>query len=166
MSIAFPDLTQYSYIWTDIARVPTNRKVILDIDLDYFACTDSITNKMSYELAITVEQYRDKEKFIQQNQSLQYSGLKIEFKQKQRGYIAIVRFKKKGDKDHFPTEAGIRREVESLVGVLERKKIRPAVITICRSSISGYCPPQYFQMIEDYLLQQLRVSFPTITIST
>lgn len=37
----------------DVDRMPKNRKVILDIDLDYFACRDSILNQMSYELEIT-----------------------------------------------------------------------------------------------------------------
>lgn len=163
---AYPDLKEYSYIRTDIGRVPARRKVILDIDLDYFACTDSVTNRMSYELAITEDQYQNRNKFIEENKSLQYSGLEIEFKKYQCNYVAIVRFKKGDDRDHFPTKAEIKREVDKLVTVLKIKNIRPAVITICRSSISGYCPPQYFQMIEDYLLKQLQSCFPAINIET
>ena len=36
-----------------------------------------------FELAITAEQYQDREKFVLENQNLQYSGLKIEFKQRE-----------------------------------------------------------------------------------
>ena len=166
MAIAYPDLTQYSYIRTDIEGIPAKRKVILDIDLDYFACTDSITNSMSYRLAITEDQYRNQEAFREENKSLQYSGLEIDFEQNGQGRFAIVRFKKEAEQNYFPTESEIKRETDRLVEVLTEKKIRPVVITICRSCISGYCPPGYFEMIEEYLLQRLQASFPTISLSS
>lgn len=38
---ALPDFKHYNYSFLPIDRVPKARKVILDIDLDYFACRDS-----------------------------------------------------------------------------------------------------------------------------
>ena len=164
IEIAYPDLAKYSYIQTDIEGVPAKRKVILDIDLDYFACTDSITNSMSYRLAITADQYNNQEAFREENKSLQYSGLEIDFEQNGLDHFAMVSFKKQDDQNYFPTESEIKGEVDRLVEVLADKKIQPAVITICRSCISGYCPPEYFEMIEDYLLERLQAGFPSIGI--
>ncbi len=166
IQIAYPDLQKYTYITTDIDHIPGRRKVILDIDLDYFACTDSITNKMSYQLAITADQYRDRKKFVRENESLQYSGLEIGFKKRGQNHFATVGFENVEDQTHLPTEAEIRKEVDRLIGVLADKKVQPAVITICRSCISGYCPLEYYQMIEAYLLRQLRACFPAISIET
>ncbi len=163
---AYPDLKEYRYIRTDIERVPSNRKVILDIDLDYFACTDSITNRMSYELAITRDQYLNRDQFVRDNASLQYSDLRIDFRKRKTKYTATIRFEKEENQDHLPSKSEIKREVNRLVDILAGKNVKPVIITICRSNISGYCPPQYFQMIEDYLLQQLHARFPRISIST
>jgi len=54
---AFPDLTFVNYSMLEIDRIPKNRKAILDFDLDYFACNDSILNHMTYELEITRDQF-------------------------------------------------------------------------------------------------------------
>lgn len=162
IEIAYPDITKYSYIETDIERIPSRRKIILDIDLDYFACVDSITNKMSSELLITAEQYRNRIKFIEENRHLQYSGLEIDFEVRGEEYFAIMRFKKANEKNYLPAESEIKREVDNLIDVLVAKKIQPAVITMCRSRISGYCPPDYSKMIEDYVVPKLRLIFPAL----
>jgi len=162
---AYPDITPYSYIMTDVEQIPIKRKVILDIDLDYFACTDSITNRMSYELAITPDQYKNRENFYRENEDLRYSGLKIEFEKRRRNYFAIIRFQKLDNREYLPTETIIRQEIDKLVETLVEKMVQPVVITICRSCDSGYCPPDYFQMIEAYLLQQLRSGYPAISIT-
>jgi len=159
---AFPDFTEYGYIRTDIGQIPTKRKVILDVDLDYFACTDSITNRMSYELQITPEQYLNRKQFIRENESLKYSGLEIGFKKKGQNFFATVRFETQDDHEHLPTEAEIRKEMDRIIKVLSDKKTRPAVITICRSNLSGYCPPEYCQMIEEHFLTRLHSCFPAI----
>ena len=119
---------------------------------------------MSYRLAITADQYNNQEAFREENKSLQYSGLSIDFEQNGLDHFAMVSFKKLDDQNYFPTESEIKGEVDRLVKVLGDKKIQPAVITICRSCISGYCPPEYFEMIEHYLLERLQARFPSIGI--
>jgi len=165
MQLAYPDLTEYAYVTTDIEHIPAKREVLLDIDLDYFACTDSITHRMSYELAITADQYNNRKQFMLDNPSMQYSGLEIDFARKGKRFFAKVHFKKGADREHLPTATEIRREVDKVVNCLREKKIQPAAVTICRSSVSGYCPPEYFQLIEDYVLQQLQSGFPAIRIA-
>ncbi len=166
LEFTYPDLTEYGYVMTDVERIPGNRNVILDIDLDYFACTDSITNRMSFELLITADQYQNREKFIDENPALRYSSLEIGFEKRAEAFVATVQFKKLDDKEHLPTESEIKREVDKLCQTLVDKSIQPAVITICRSCISGYCPPDYFQMIEDYVLQKLQSWYPAISVSS
>jgi len=166
MLFAYPDFIEYNYIRTEVAGMPKSRKIILDIDLDYFACTDSITNHMRYELAITREQYEDKAAFLAENPNLQYSGLQISFRKKGQRYFASVGFDKQRDLDYFPSQEEIQREIKALVNTLVQKRITPVAVTICRSCISGYCPPGYFSFIEEQLLKELRQAFPSASVLT
>lgn len=165
MALAYPDLKEYTYFETDIDRVPVRREVILDIDLDYFACNDSISNAMQYRIEITEDQFRNQDAFREQNPDLRYSGLEIAFEKTGKSCQAIISFKQEPEESYLPTAERIEREIGWLVKCLRRKRIMPAVITICRSCISGYCPTDYFQMIEDRLLAALRDAYPAMNIA-
>jgi len=153
---AYPDLTPFYYITGRVEQLPKNRKVILDIDLDYFACRDSITNQMSYELEITQEQFKQKELFLK-DKTLPFSGIEINFFQRNGRFFARIERKKTTEKSHFPSEDEIEHEIESLVSVLIEKKIKPSVVTICRSCDSGYCPEEMSRFIEPLLIQKLQL---------
>jgi hypothetical protein len=70
---AYPDLTRFNYSMLPVDKVPRNRKVILDIDLDFFACRDSIQNHMGYELEVTKDQFAAKDVLLR-DQTLQFRG--------------------------------------------------------------------------------------------
>ncbi len=153
--LGYPDLTIYNFAMHEADRMPMNRKVLLDIDLDYFACRDTILNHMRYELEITKKQFIRKEVFASENKTLPFSGLEFDFQQKDGRYYATIRHKKQKEMAYLPTRERVQSDITTLVETLRKKRIKPAAITICRSSISGYCPADYNKFIETYLRQKL-----------
>jgi len=152
---ALPDIKYYNFSTTEIDRIPQKRKVILDIDLDYFACRDSILNHYHYELEITAQQFQEKEKFLK-NRTIAFAGLDFNFLEKNNKYFVRVAHKKGKDLSYLPPKEEITLEISTLINTLKGKKIRPVVVTIARSCISGYCPNDYVETIETELKQKLK----------
>lgn len=157
--MALPDLKTFSYIAYPIEKIPLRKKAIMDIDLDYFACRDTVFNTYQYELEISVEQYRDRRLFMK-NPTLQFAGLVFKFKKHKNRHLVAISFKKTADKAHLPDKKDIETEVDQFVAALQGRKCRPQMITICRSGISGYCPPQYGKHIEKCLIEKLKAVYP------
>jgi hypothetical protein len=151
---AFPDLIYYHYIRLDMYQIPKNKNVILDIDLDFFACRDSNFNNMTYKLEITSEQFQRRELFLQ-DQTLRFAGLDFHFMQQDGKFYAQVGPKKGKEKSHLPSKPEIESEINALITQLQVKKTRPAVVTISRSCISGFCPQEYVEFIETGLKEGL-----------
>jgi len=162
-SKALPDLKYFDYRACGIEKIPKKRKVILDIDLDYFACRDSVSNRLSYELEITQEQFLDKKIFLN-DKTLPFSGLDFTFQKKDKRYYCKITHKKVKDSSYLPAKEEIESEIDILVSTLQAKMIMPVVITICRSCISGYCPDDYHEFIERELKQKLKASFEATTV--
>lgn len=153
---ALPDFKHYNYSLLPIDRVPKAKKVILDIDLDYFACSDSSPSQMSFELEITKEQFRKKDGFLQ-DENLKSAGLDVKFLEKDERFYARIANKRgeDGSKSYLPSRPEIVSEIDRLITTLKVRKIRPAVVTISRSCTSGFCPKNYAEFIETELLQRL-----------
>jgi len=152
---AYPDLTCFNYSMVPIDKVPRNRKVILDIDLDFFACRDSIQNHMGYQLEVTKEQFAAKDDFLR-DRTLRFSGMAFDFTEKDGRYFVQVSPKRGKDISHLPPRQEIVAEIGTLVSALVAKKVKPAVVTISRSCVSGYCLREYAGFIEEELKQALR----------
>jgi len=152
---ALPDLKYYNFRMIDIDRMPQKRKVILDIDLDYFACRDSILNHYCYDLEITEEQFHKREDFLS-DRTIAFAGLSFNFLEKDNKYFVQVAHKKGKDVSHLPSKDEISAEINALMNTLHLRKIRPMVVTIARSCISGYCPGDYVGTVETELNHQLK----------
>lgn len=144
---AFPDLKRFNYSMLQIKNVPKNRSVILDIDLDYFACVDSISNHMNYELEITKEQFLKKDLFLK-DRTLPFCGFGFDFVNNGKRYYAKVAPKKVKEISYLPPKEDIESEITKLVDTLKMKGIKPKVVTICRSCNSGFCPEDLYKFIE------------------
>ena len=151
---AFPDLTGFNYVRLPLDRIPRNRKVLLDIDLDFFACRDSILNQFAYKLEITADQFRAREAFLQ-DRTLPFSEITFDFTE-ENGRLFVRVSRRKGEEiSHLPPKGAIIAEIERLVNTLVAKKIKPAVVTVCRSCFSGHTPPEYAGFIEAELKRAL-----------
>jgi hypothetical protein len=162
---AYPDFTRFHYTMLTVDKVPLNRQVLLDIDLDFFACRDSIQNHMGYQLEVTKDQFAAKEALLS-DQTLRFSGLAFDFTEKDGRYFVEVSPKKGRDVSHLPSRQEIVAEIGTLVNTLIAKKIRPAAITISRSCVSGYCPREYAGFIEEELKRALIEGFPSAYLSS
>ena len=151
---ALPDLKTFQYATLPLEKTPGNRRVILDIDLDFFACRDSIWNQFAYEIEITREQFQDREAFLREH-TLPFSGIAFEFHEK--GGRAFVRVSptKREERSYLPSKEQIAAEIRRLIDTLVAKKIKPAAVTVCRSCFSGFTPKEYVDFIEDELKQAL-----------
>jgi len=152
---AYPDMTFFQYSACEARLLPRNRRVILDIDLDYFACRDTITNLMGFELEITEDQYNRQDLFFEDT-SLPYSGIVITFAHRDNRYFARIHPKRIPDRLHVPPHEEIQQEIESLIRTLIEKQIKPVLVTLCRSCDSGYCPKDKVDLIERTLIEKLK----------
>jgi hypothetical protein len=151
---AYPDVRSYRFTRTGTDRIPKGREVILDIDLDYFACRDSIFNQMSYEVEITKEQFFRRD-VILEDKSLPYARIEFEFFERLGKYYVKVCPRKEDERAHLPTEEEIRTDMDYLIERLKAAGTRPCIVTISRSCYSGYCPREYAGFIERELQQRL-----------
>jgi hypothetical protein len=151
---ALPDLKHFRYHAMDIERLPAKRKVILDIDLDYFACMDSRPPVIGYELEITREEFINKTMNLGKK-SFMFSLLETSFKERDNKYYAEIGPRKVNELSYMPSYDEIESEIEKVISALAKKKTIPVLITMCRSCHSGYCPKEYYQFIELALVRRL-----------
>ena len=57
-------------------------------------------------------------------------------------------------------EERIRQRVDKFFAWLDENGIRPVMIDICRSRISGYCPADRWELVEELVMEELGKRFP------
>lgn len=146
----FPDLKHFNYYHTPLEKIPKNRKSILDIDLDFFACKDYFY----YDLEVNKSQFSKREKLLK-DPTIIVGSIKFKFRKKGSKYFVRVSHERAKTPTHIPTKKEIKDKINKFKKHLTIKRVRPAVITISRSK-SGYCPKERCKFIENELLEALR----------
>lgn len=154
-SCAIYDRRLFDYSFISVEAMPSLKKVILDIDLDYFSCVRNPRVSNETKIEITKDEY---DSFIlNRYHRLNYLGLtKVEaICEEEKCYYVINNFEEVYPSDLEVDEAEIKRRIENLVFFLQEKEIYPVLIDICRSRYSGYTPQDHWEYIENTLIGEL-----------
>jgi hypothetical protein len=156
----FPDFTTFRYTKCNVSTLPKNRTVILDIDLDYFACCDTPSNSYSYELEISEQQFEHQDDFLA-DLTLRFSGFNFSFYMKEKNrYFAGIKREGISERSYLPSRQEVSSQITLLMQELMNKNIKPVAITVSRSCHSGFCPAEYVGFIEELLLKNIKAAFP------
>lgn len=151
----YPDKKNFFCSTVRFEKLPKKKRVILDIDLDYFACVETIQNHLSYELEITKQQFFSKKQFLQDKKT-RNSNLSFVFVKREGKYFVQISHSKVKEKACLPSKQEIEKRINEIVQILVQHKIKPIVTTICTSGVSGYCPPGYGKYITPILINKLK----------
>lgn len=151
-------IANYKFYKLHIDQLSHIDRPVLDIDLDYFSCTQDPLKK-ALEIQITKTEF---DKFNNQPyHRVRYFDV---------GRVQAV---KEGDDYYFklnyniePFEsplkvsgAKIEERIDQTIEALKRAAIVPRLITICRSRFSGYTPEDQWESIESNLLEKLKQNY-------
>jgi hypothetical protein len=134
---------------------PESQSVVLDIDLDYFSCNPHYYHYQG-KLELTKEQHdsfnRDKHHFLRFSLG---SGIKSKT-ENGRYYLLfnslhseVIPSKLKVS----PKEIIIR--IDRFIEFLRKNNVKPQLIDICRSRLSGFTPEDQWEFIEEKLIEKL-----------
>lgn len=149
------DRVEFDYYLLSEVQMPSDKKVILDIDLDYFSCAGDPNAIEEIFVEITEEEY---DSFADNKyHRLNYVGVgRIEAVKKDgRFYYVINNFR-----ELYPSSVRVENDVivdriRRFADTLKANNIKPLMIDICRSRFSGYTPPDQWEFIESHLLDEL-----------
>ncbi len=151
------DRKTFKYFIRNIEEVPSsNKKIILDIDLDYFSCVGDLNDIGEHFIQITKSEY-DKFKKDRHNR-LNYIGLnRVEAIKRDSKYYYLINYFEEIYPNALKVDEYIIKERIKLFGrTLKVKSIKPQLITICRSRHSGYTPGDQWSFIQKELIQELK----------
>ena len=146
------DYRLFTYIQGGLGEFASSQSVVLDIDLDYFCWDDSLSSVVDKKLEITEQAYIDitenpyhpfrlfpkawlRPKMIEDRYYLCYLGLP--------------------NPEPQPEKERVQKRIDLFINWLGQNKIKPCLISLCRSRHSGYTPCAIWAEIEQNLLQRL-----------
>lgn len=149
------DRKLFDYYLQTMDQLPSNKKVVLDIDLDYFSCSGSPNTIEEIYVEITEEEHA---RFTTDKyHRLNYCGLgRIETTiLNSRYYYVINNYNEIYPSLSTVSETLVEERIMYFIRILKEKQISPSIINICRSKYSGYTPLNQWEYIETELLNGL-----------
>lgn len=135
------------------SKFNTKQSLILDIDLDYFSCDNSLSS-VEKKIEITPEAYHD---FINNKYHpfrIMPAAALTAKKEADRYYLHYNEWQEVPNLQKASLEL-IDKRINHFVSFLKENNLRPKLIDICRSHLSGYTPKDQWQYIEKRLLEGL-----------
>ena len=155
-NLPIPPHKNFKYHYRNINRLPhlKSNNLILDIDLDYFSCEEKPYESKEVVIQVTKLEYNN---FVENPyHPIRFMGNKVIALQKNHNFYIIFNYHKEVYQSKLNvSEDLICQRVDIFIEKLKQKRIKPQIITICRSRISGYSPADQWVFIEDYLIKQL-----------
>jgi hypothetical protein len=144
----------YSYQEIGLAsQFTTSQPLILDIDLDYFSCDNSLSSAET-KIEITAEAYHEfKNNKYHPLRIMPAAALSVS-QDADRYYLYYNEWQEEQDLKKVPF-ATIDKRIDRFIDFLKNNSLRPGLIDICRSRLSGYTPIDQWQYIEGKLIDGL-----------
>ena len=136
---------------------PIQQPVVLDIDLDYFCFDNSLSTGVPVRAEITREAYE--ELVSQPRHPMRILARRMVFAERDGDRYYLV-MREPAPPKRVTREERIRQRVEKFFAWLDQNEIKPVMIDICRSRISGYCPADRWELVEQLVLEKLQELFP------
>jgi UPF0489 domain len=148
------DIRYFSYLLGHIEDIRESGNTVLDIDLDFFSCTGHPNKQKPLLIETTVEEV---ERFNREPyHPMRFWFSRVEASQMGEKYYYIINnYEEIYPEETYVSLQAIDERIHSLIGSLERNKILPKAITVCRSRHSGFTPSDQWQYIETHLLEGL-----------
>ncbi|EIC21481.1 hypothetical protein Thi970DRAFT_01692 [Thiorhodovibrio frisius] len=137
------------------SRAPSALPWVLDIDLDYFHSDDAAAETM--EIQITEAEYRAYRDHPYHRVRL-HGGCVRAFCREGQYYYRFAR-SAPGGSPVFE-RARVTERIQVFMDWLKRLPHQPSLITVCRSSISGYVPADQVDWLEQQVLDGLAMLYP------
>lgn len=135
------------------SRFYTAQPVILDIDLDFFSCDNSLSS-VERKIEITKEAYVEFKRNKYHPFRIMPHAILSAAEEADKYYLYMNDRQEEANLKKVSYER-IDRRIDNLVKFLKENQIQPAFIDICRSRFSGYTPLDQWQYIENRLLKAL-----------
>lgn len=149
-----PEFSFYTMRTGGLDDLKRNRRqpLVLDVDLDYFCWDDSLKSVPPKLMEITETAYKE----YMENPYNPFRILPrhlIWAVQKDNKYY--LQYQEAMKKEPLPEDSTICKRIDNLLTWMDKKKITPSVIDICRSARSGYLPAEKAKFTETEFLKRL-----------
>ncbi len=153
----------YTYQEIGLAsKFSTSQPLILDIDLDYFSCDNSLSSAQT-KIEITKEAYLEFENNKYHPFKIMPAAALTVTNEAGRYYLHYNEWQEVAGLKKVSLEI-IDKRINKFIKFLRENNLKPGLIDICRSRLSGYTPIEQWQYIESKLITGLEELYNMETI--